>query len=59
MSSDVAIHVQNLHKNFGQVRAVRGISFDVQKGEIFSLIDAPLTACYTGDGLNDRHRGKK
>ncbi len=35
---DKAIQVQDLHKDFGEVYAVRGVSFDVQKGEIFSLL---------------------
>jgi ABC-2 type transport system ATP-binding protein len=35
---DVAIRVVNLHKQYGQLEAVRGISFNVQKGEIFGLI---------------------
>lgn len=38
MGSDKAIEVQNLHKDFGDVYAVRGISFDVEAGEIFSLL---------------------
>jgi ABC-2 type transport system ATP-binding protein len=33
-----AIKVQDLHKNYGDVRAVQGVSFDVQAGEIFSLL---------------------
>jgi len=33
-----AIEVQNLHKSFGEVKAVDGIDFTVQAGEIFSLI---------------------
>ena len=33
-----AIEVQNLHKNFGEIRAVDGVSFDVEHGEIFSLL---------------------
>lgn len=35
---DSAIHVQNLHKDFGEVYAVKGVSFDVQRGEVFSLL---------------------
>jgi ABC-2 type transport system ATP-binding protein len=38
MSTGIAIRVQELHKNFGDVYAVRGISFDVHAGEIFSLL---------------------
>ena len=33
-----AIKVQNLDKNFGDVHAVRGVSFEIQQGEIFSLL---------------------
>jgi ABC-2 type transport system ATP-binding protein len=33
-----AIEVQNLHKHFGEIRAVDGVSFDVEQGEIFSLL---------------------
>lgn len=33
-----AIEVQELHKDFGDIQAVRGISFDVAAGEIFSLL---------------------
>jgi len=38
MSNEKAIEVKNLRKHFGTVKAVDGISFDVQKGEIFSLL---------------------
>jgi len=33
-----AIEVQNLHKNFSEIRAVDGVSFNVEQGEIFSLL---------------------
>lgn len=33
-----AITVNNLHKAFGEIKAVQGVSFDVQPGEIFSLL---------------------
>ena len=32
------IRVQDLHKNYGAVRAVDGVSFDVARGEIFCLL---------------------
>lgn len=32
------IHVENLSKSFGNVHAVRGISFDVHKGEVVGLL---------------------
>jgi ABC-2 type transport system ATP-binding protein len=38
MNNDKAIQVQDLHKAYGDVRAVQGVSFDVQAGEIFSLL---------------------
>lgn len=33
-----AIEVQGLYKAFGEVKAVQGVSFNVQQGEIFSLL---------------------
>lgn len=33
-----AIRVERLEKNYGQLRAVDGISFSVEKGEVFSLL---------------------
>ena len=39
-STDVAIDVRGLKKNYGALEAVRGISFEVQRGEIFGLIGA-------------------
>src|SRR5512136_648076 len=33
-----AIQVNNLHKAFGEIKAVQGVSFDVQPGEIFGLL---------------------
>ena len=33
-----AIEVQNLHKSFGELKAVQDVSFAVRRGEIFSLL---------------------
>lgn len=33
-----AIQVVNLHKSFGPLKAVQGVSFEVQQGKIFSLL---------------------
>jgi ABC-2 type transport system ATP-binding protein len=33
-----AIEIQQLHKEFGDIHAVQGISFEVKQGEIFSLL---------------------
>ena len=38
MDNHLAIQVQGLHKRFGEIQAVRGVSFDVAVGEIFSLL---------------------
>ncbi len=37
-AESLAIQVQDLHKDFGEVYAVKGVSFDVRAGEIFSLL---------------------
>jgi len=37
-TNHIAIQVSNLHKSFGEIKAVRGVSFDVQPGEIFGLL---------------------
>ena len=36
--SDMMISIKNLVKNYGSFAAVKGISFDVQRGEIFGLL---------------------
>jgi ABC-2 type transport system ATP-binding protein len=36
--TDVAIQVDDLHKSFGDVKAVQGVSFEVRQGDIFSLL---------------------
>ena len=36
--SGIIISVRNLVKNYGNFQAVKGISFDVQEGEIFGLL---------------------
>ncbi len=36
--SDLAIEVSDLHKSYGDVEAVRGLSFSVQRGEVFGLL---------------------
>jgi len=38
MNDGMAIVVRNLHKDYGDVHAVRGIDLDVYEGEIFSLL---------------------
>ncbi|MBM7582039.1 ABC-2 type transport system ATP-binding protein [Caldicoprobacter guelmensis] len=36
--SDVILNVSNLKKNYGKFEALKGVSFEVKKGEIFALI---------------------
>ena len=38
--AEVAVALRDLRKSYGDVEAVRGISFDVEKGEIFGFIGA-------------------
>ncbi len=38
MPNSPAIEVLNLHKSFGETKAVQGVDFTVQQGEIFSLL---------------------
>jgi ABC-2 type transport system ATP-binding protein len=38
MNDTAAIHIQDLHKYFGQVQAVRGISQTIEAGQIFGLL---------------------
>jgi ABC-2 type transport system ATP-binding protein len=38
MNGSTAIKVENLHKDFGDVYAVKGVTFGVLDGEIFSLL---------------------
>lgn len=40
MSADIVLNVENLAVSYGNIRAVKGISFDVREGEIVSLIGA-------------------
>jgi ABC-2 type transport system ATP-binding protein len=37
-ANHIAIQVTNLYKSFDEIKAVQGVSFDVQEGEIFSLL---------------------
>ena len=38
MSNSLAIQIEDLHKDFGEVYAVKGVSLEVGQGEIFSLL---------------------
>jgi ABC-2 type transport system ATP-binding protein len=34
----LAVEVRDLHKSYGEVEAVRGVSFEVARGEVFCLL---------------------
>jgi branched-chain amino acid transport system ATP-binding protein len=38
VSSEVLLKAENIHISFGGVKALRGVSLEIRKGEIFSLI---------------------
>ena len=38
MQDHQAVQVQALHKRFGEIQAVQGVTFDVAQGQIFSLL---------------------
>ena len=53
--SEPRLKVENLHVNYGMIRALKGISFEVNRGEIVSLIGAngagKTTTLHTITGL--------
>lgn len=61
MGNTSAITVQNLHKSYGQVEAVRGISLEVRSGEVFGLLGpngaGKTTTVEILEGLRDRSSG--
>jgi ABC-2 type transport system ATP-binding protein len=36
--AEAVIQVENLYKNYGPVEAIRGLSFQVEEGEVFGLL---------------------
>jgi ABC-2 type transport system ATP-binding protein len=38
MGADTVIRVHDLHKTYGETRAVDGVSFEVRRGEVFGLL---------------------
>ena len=36
----VAIAVQNLHRSFGQLKAVNGVSFEIMQGSVVGFVGA-------------------
>jgi len=40
MERTTSIHIQELHKNFGQVEALKGVNLQIESGQIFGLLGA-------------------
>jgi ABC-2 type transport system ATP-binding protein len=38
MKQTTSIQTQELHKNFGQVKALKGVSLNIESGQIFGLL---------------------
>jgi ABC-2 type transport system ATP-binding protein len=47
-ASSPAIEVRNLRRSYGETQAVRGVSFDVARGEVYCLL-GPNGAGKTND----------
>src|SRR4029077_13678943 len=62
MAQDATIRVSGLHKSYGEHEAVRGIDFEVGKGEVFGFL-GPNGACKTTtieilEGYRERTAGE-
>ena len=61
MPADVAIEVEDLSKDYGAHQAVRGISFSVERGEVFGLLGpngaGKTTTVEILEGYRDRTAG--
>ena len=38
MNNNIAINIEDLHKNYDDVKAVQGVSYNIAKGEMFGLV---------------------
>jgi ABC-2 type transport system ATP-binding protein len=61
MEKPVLVSVQNLHKHYGDLAAVRGLSFDIFQGEVFGLLGpngaGKTTTIETLEGLRQPDAG--
>jgi ABC-2 type transport system ATP-binding protein len=61
MSTAIALRVNGLRKSYGEVEAVRGISFEIQTGEVFGLLGpngaGKTTTVEILEGYRDRDGG--
>lgn len=60
--SDPVIQVENLYKNYGEVEALRGVTFAVEQGEVFGLLGpngaGKTTTVEILEGMRPPDRGK-
>ena len=58
----MVIEVENLYKSYGPIKAVNGISFHVEKGEVFGMLGpngaGKTTTVEIIEGLRDADKGK-
>lgn len=56
------VKIKDLKKNYGQVQALKGISFEVKRGEVFTLIGpngaGKTTALEIIEGLRKKDSGE-
>lgn len=56
------ISIQNVHKSFGDLEVLKGVSLDVQKGEVLSIIggsgSGKSTLLYCINAIEGIHKGK-
>jgi ABC-2 type transport system ATP-binding protein len=60
--AEAAIHVHDLHKSYGPLEAVRGLSFEVARGEVFGLLGpngaGKTTTVEILEGYRERNAGE-
>ena len=58
---ELAIEVSDLRKNYGPIEAIRGVSFSVERGEVFGLLGpngaGKTTAVEILEGYRERSGG--
>ncbi len=61
LMTEPVIQVEGLYKNYGAVEALRGVSFEVQEGELFGLLGpngaGKTTTIEILEGLRTQDRG--